>query len=336
MTSQALILGLTGNAGQAIASALHQRGWALRALHRQPDVAARSMQTPPDLRWLQGDAMNASDVRTAARGCNLLVHAVNPAGYRHWRELAIPMLANSIAAARDAGARLLLPGNLYNYGPEAWPELTEQSPQHPISRKGQVRQEMEQMLATAAARHGVRSLVVRAGDFFGGRGNDGWMERVLVKPGRPVRSVTYPGDPETGHSWAYLPDLGETVARLVEREASLATFDTVHFTGHYLPRGIEMAETIAHVAGRNKVRIRRLPWPLLRAMGVFDPTCRELMEMRYLWFEDIRLDNHKLRDLLGEEPHTPLEDAVKSSLDSMGCLAEGPEPGAVAPGRRIR
>jgi hypothetical protein len=33
-----------------------------------------------------------------------------------------------------------------------------------------------------------------------------------VKPGRPVRSITDSGPPDIGHSWAYLPDVGETIA----------------------------------------------------------------------------------------------------------------------------
>ena len=42
----------------------------------------------------------------------------------------------------DSGARLLLPGNVYNFGPDAWPVLTETSPQHPVTRKGLVQLEV--------------------------------------------------------------------------------------------------------------------------------------------------------------------------------------------------
>jgi nucleoside-diphosphate-sugar epimerase len=65
-------------------------------------------------------------------------------------------------------ARLIFPANVYNFGPDAWPIVTEVSPQHPRTHKGAVRVEMENMLKDAAG-HGVRSLVVRAGDFFGPR-----------------------------------------------------------------------------------------------------------------------------------------------------------------------
>jgi len=42
--------------------------------------------------------------------------------------------------------------------------------------------------------------------------------------------------------------------------------------------------------------------------------------MRYLWRQPVRMDNSRLRAVLGEEPHTPLDDAVAQSLRGLGCL----------------
>jgi hypothetical protein len=54
----------------------------------------------------------------------------------------------------------------------------------------------------------VKVLIVRAGDFFGpGASGNSWFAQGLVKPGRPFRSVTYPGKRDAGHARAYLPDL---------------------------------------------------------------------------------------------------------------------------------
>ena len=47
---------------------------------------------------------------------------------------------------------------------------------------------------------------------------------------------------------------------------------------------------------------------------------RELLEMRYLWQVPLRLDNSKLVSLLREEPHTPLDEAVRQTLADMGLL----------------
>jgi hypothetical protein len=59
----------------------------------------------------------------------------------------------------------------------------------------------------------------------------------------------------------------------------------------------------------------------LRAASPFVPLFREMWEMRYLWRIPLRLDNAKLIRFLGEEPHTPLDQAVRESLIGLGCLA---------------
>ena len=59
----------------------------------------------PTPAWVVDDAMRADDVQRAAEGVQVIVHAVNPPGYRNWGGLVLPMTDNSIAAAKAAGAR---------------------------------------------------------------------------------------------------------------------------------------------------------------------------------------------------------------------------------------
>lgn len=315
----ALIIGATGGIGAELALNLGKRGWHVRALHRTAGSAARRFAALGLVDWIQGDAMNPADVAAAAAGTQLIVHAANPPGYRNWRGLALPMLDSTIAAAEAVGARILFPGTIYNFGPDAFPILHETSPQNPRTRKGAIRVEMERRLEAAAAR-GVRTLIVRAGDFFGPRAGNSWFAQGLVKPRKPVRSVTYPGRPDVGHAWAYLPDLAEAMAQLVEREDALAAFDVFHFRGHSLLRGIEIAEAIRRVVGNPQLPIRALPWLAIRLLAPVVTTFREMLEMRYLWREPVTLDNGKLVATLGAEPHTPLDRAVAATLEGLGCL----------------
>jgi nucleoside-diphosphate-sugar epimerase len=270
---------------------------------------------------VEGDAMNAADVVGAARDVAVIFHGGNPPKYRDWRGLALPMLTNAIRAARKNGARLIFPGNIYNFGPDAWPVVREDSPQHPCSRKGEIRVEMEDMLR-AATGDGVRALILRAGDFLGPHQPTSWFKDAMIKPGKPVSSVVYPGDPEVGHAWAYLPDFAETVARLAEIEASLPAFDVFHFGGYWIDPGVDMARTIARVAGAPDASIRSAPWLAFRLAAPFSPFLRELLEMRYLWRNPVRLDNAKLVAVIGAEPHRPLDMALKEMLAALGSLPE--------------
>jgi len=142
----------------------------------------------------------------------------------------------------------------------------------------------------------------------------------MVKAGRPLRSLTYPGRPEVGHAWAYLPDLAETIVRLAKIERQLRAFEVFHFGGHWVEPGIEIGRAVRRAARRPDLRIRRFPWPLVYMSAPFVGFMRELIEMRYLWQAPLRLDNTKLVALLGAEPHTPLDEAVRETLEAMNCL----------------
>ncbi|CBJ41447.1 SDR family oxidoreductase [Ralstonia solanacearum] len=314
-TRIALVLGATGGIGGEMARRLTAHGWRVRALHRAPDALAHR---DPAFEWVRGDAMVRDDVIAAARGAAVIVHAVNPPGYRDWAKLVLPMIDHTIAAARACGARVVLPGTVYNFGPDAFPVLCETSAQQPLTRKGKLRAELERRLR-AAADDGVRSLIVRAGDFFGPDARSNWFAGGLVRPGQPVRAVTYPGARGIGHQWAYVPDVAETMLRLLEQDDRLPAFAVFHMRGHWDADGTQMTGAIRSAVGR-PIRTRRFPWWALPLMAPFSVLMRELREMRYLWRQPIRMDNAKLVRTLGAEPHTPWDDAVRATLRGLRCL----------------
>lgn len=320
MASTALILGATGGFGGEMAKALHAHGWQIRALNRNPKAAARQLADMPFIDWLKGDAMRASDVRAAAEGVDVIVHGVNPPGYRNWAGTVVPMLDNTIAAAKAVGARIAFPGTVYNYGSDAFPAIREDSPQNPKTRKGKLRVEMERRLHLASE-EGVPVIILRAGDFFGGRnaGNN-WFAQGLVKPGKKLRSVAYPGPHHVGHNWAYLPDMAETMTRLLLRADELPRFAPFNFGGHWLEQGMEMVDAIRYAARVPHAPVKRLPWFALTLLSPFVETFREMREMRYLWKQPLRLDNSKLVAFLGHEPHTSLDIAVRTTLADLGCI----------------
>ena len=323
----ALVLGATGGIGGEVARHLVAAGWRVRAMHRDP--AARRGDARFD--WVKGDAMNRADVIAAASGASLVVHAVNPPGYRDWEKLVLPMLDNTIAAASASGARVLLPGTVYNYGPDTFPDIAEDAPQQPLTKKGRIRVELERRLQAAAERGDIGALIVRAGDFFGPAAANNWFSQGLVKPGSRPRSISYPGRPGIGHQWAYLPDVAQTMVRLVERDGP-GRFERFHMEGHWDADGTRMVAAIRRALGEPTVPVRRTPWLMMRLASPFVPLLRELMEMKYLWEQPVRLRNGRLVAALGAEPRTPLDEAVRETLAAMGCLEPVRDPSTATGG----
>lgn len=315
----ALVLGATGGAGGEITRQLLTAGWRVRTLHRRH---AGTPEQSGHITWLTGDAMQARDVAQAARGCGVIVHAVNPPGYRHWQTLVLPMLAHTIAAAVVQRATIVLPGNFYNYGPDAFPVMAEDAPQHPATRKGAIRVRMEQMLERAT-QQGARALIVRAGDFFGPGVVSSWFSQVMVRPGQPIRAIWSPGQAGIAHQWAYLPDFAQTVVQLLARREHLDAFARFHMAGHWDADGAQMTETISRIARQHGMapRVRAFPWRLAGLAAPLLPTLREALAMRHLWRQALRLQNTRLLGVLGEEPHTPWDEAVRATLAGLGCLA---------------
>ncbi|MBN3857274.1 NAD-dependent epimerase/dehydratase family protein [Paraburkholderia sp. Ac-20340] len=320
----ALVLGVSGGIGGEVARQLAGAGWRVRALQRR----AASL---PGIEVVQGDVMDREAVLRAAQGCEVIVHAVNPPGYRRWADLVLPMIDNTLAAAQAGRATVVLPGTVYNFGPEALPRVAEDAPQQPRTRKGAIRVELERRIEAATARD-VRAIVLRAGDFFGPQVGNSWLAQGFLKPGAPVASVREPGTPGVGHAWGYVPDVARAMLELIAQRGALAPFARFHMAGHWDADGTQMAAAICRVAARHGLTVKRgaFPWPLIYVAALFSTTPREMLEMRYLWRETLELDNRHLVATLGCEPHTPLDTAVEATLQGLGCLPAASNPMAAA------
>jgi nucleoside-diphosphate-sugar epimerase len=316
--NKVLILGATGGIGGEIARKLIRDECDVRALRRS---VPGNDDHSKSITWISGDAQNAEQVQAAASECSVIVHAVNPPGYQNWEQLVLPMLHNTISAAERNGALIVLPGTIYNFGPDAFPLLREDSLQNPVTRKGAIRVQMEKELA-AYARRGGKVLILRAGDYFGPHAGNNWFSQGLVQPGHPPKVIKNPGKIGAGHQWAYLPDVAETLAALLARRDELEPFASFHMRGHWDPDGTAMTAAIKHVAERAgiKAKVKPFPWWLISAMSPFNATLHEMREMRYLWEQTIEMNNSKLIAFLGHEPQTPLIEAVHSTLAGLRCI----------------
>ena len=317
-----LILGANGRFGAAAAQAFDTAGWQVLAqLRRNPSPAL-----PTGARLLRVDLADVAKLAGAAAGASVVVHAVNPV-YTHWDAEALPALRSGLDVAERLGAHFMLPGNVYNFGASMPALLREDTPARPSTRKGEIRVEMEALMAQRAAAGGLTANVLRAGDFFGsGVGN--WFDLAIVKSLRAGKLV-YPGPLDVPHAWAYLPDLARAFVG-VARQPRHAAFSCWHFEGHTLTgaellAAIEVAATGLGLAPPRGFRHGSLPWGLIGAVGWVLPMWRELARMAYLWRVPHALDGRRLAALPGSETQqTPLGVALRESLLALGTSPSQP------------
>ncbi|MDP3821613.1 MAG: NmrA family NAD(P)-binding protein [Burkholderiales bacterium] len=307
MPSTVLILGAAGRIGQVIALAFANAGWKVRAQARK--ALPNALQGHARVQPVTCDATDVAALTAAAQGASVLVNALNPV-YTEWDRLALPLADVALAVGRASGALLMLPGNVYNFGRELPALLTPTTPEVGNTPKARIRIEMERRLA-AAATDGVDSVVIRAGDFFGGPGRGTWLDMALLTKVGKGRFV-YPGADDVAHAWAYLPDLAQAFVRVAEHREQLRGHHRLHFTGHTLT-GQAMREALEQVVGK-PLRPAGMPWALIRLLAPFMPMWRELLVMRYLWQRPHALDDADLRALIGPVPQTPLSQALRQVL----------------------
>ncbi len=312
MSSRVLVLGAAGRFGYAAAEAFRTAGWTVVSQVR-PGARKRA---PPRTEVAEVDALDHAALAKEARGADVILHALNPA-VTQWRQHALPLAYSAVVAAETAGATLIFPGNLYNYGSVVPPVIDETTPMRPTSHKGRLRVAIEDRLQEAAEERGVRVIILRAGDYFGG-GRGSWFDLVIARDITKLR-LTYPGPVDVMHEWAYVPDLAAALVRLAAIRDRFEPFATFGFPGHAVT-GREFTQAIAKVV-KNRLQVKRMSWWLVHALRPVIPLCRELSEIAYLWREPHRIDGDKLTAAIGDVPHTPLDAAVTRAIQDLAVNA---------------
>lgn len=296
MTQIVLILGASGRFGRHAATAFATAGWQVRTFDRKTDRL-------PD----------------AAIGADVIVNAWNPT-YDRWARDVPALTDEVIAAARAAGATVIIPGNVYVFGDMAPARFAEDTPHLATNPLGRIRVKMEAAYRAA----GVRTIILRAGDFLDTEASGNWFDMVMAKTLGKGR-LTIPGDWGVPRAWAYLPDVARAAVALADRRETLAVYEDVPFQGYTLS-GRDMAAAIGTTLGRD-IRPKSMNWwPIHLARPVW-PLAKGILEMRYIWSKAHHLDGAKFARLVPGFSPTPLDAALTRALAAVDVHPDQPVTG---------
>ena len=292
----------TGAIGTLVADQLAAAGHSVTSISRH---AAPSKS--PMVDHVAGDASDAKFLARQAADAAAIFNCVNPP-YHRWPQEWPPIAAALLHAAEETGAVLTTLSNLYAYGVPTGP-LTPETPLRATYAKGQVRGQMWLDAKAAHDANKIRATEVRASDFIGPTGFSA-INRLVpnIVAGKNVQLL---GNPDAPHSWSYTVDVAKTLIECANNKVAWGRAWHVPSNPPRTQRGV--INDLADAAAVKHVGVSVVPKPILRLLGIFSSTMRELPITLYQFEKSFVMDDTATRKELGLKP-TPWSAVLKATV----------------------
>ncbi len=136
-------------------------------------------------------------------------------------------------------------------------------------------------------------------------------------------SVSVIGHPDVAHSWTAVDDVATAPATLGTDERSWGRAWPVP-TPALLTRR-QLIDRFCEAAGRDGVKVKRLPRVALRLVGLASPTVRELLEVTYQFEEPFVVDSSAVTAAFGIEP-APITETIARAVESRRDQSRSEQP----------
>jgi nucleoside-diphosphate-sugar epimerase len=301
------LLGAGGVIAREVTQLLAARGERLRL------VARHTHHRPAGTEMVTADLSNRDRTIAAIAGSRLVfLLAGLKYDHRVWARLWPTIMANVIFACEEAGARLIFLDNVYAYG-RVEGAMIEETPFNPSSRKGQIRAQIARSLIEAWERGRLQGLIARAADFYGPGAPNGIPNVLVFDPLSKGRKASCLARDSTPHSYSYTPDVARGLVMLADSETGWN--QTWHLpTAPNPPTGKSFISMAAQAFGV-RPRYRVLSAPVIRLVGLLNPTVGELHEMLYQNAFPYVLDSTKFAKAFGF-PGISYADGIAATANS--------------------
>jgi nucleoside-diphosphate-sugar epimerase len=321
---EVLVTGATGKVGNAIASALLDRGEAVRALVRDPERAASVL--PAGIEPIRGDVTDAESVAAATEGCELVFNSMGMP--EQWvKDEAIFDQVNAIGsgqlagAAKRGGVRRFIHTSTHDVfhadtGERFDETMLADYPKGTAYERS--KQHAEELVL--AERNGMEVVVLNPSGVYGPTPSPtpSFENEVF----EPVVRKRLPAVPPGGTGYAFVE--GVAAGHLLAAEKGKDGERYILADGYADFR--ELAETAKRIAGRGRVP-PRMPVTVAKAVanlgaGLSRLTRRPPLlpkgQLEYILWQ-ARPDSSKAQRELGWKT-TPLDEGVRKTLNAMGLL----------------
>lgn len=303
------IIGSGGAIGLPLAKALLSYTDKIRLVSRHP------VKVNPTDELMSIDASDLSQIDRAVAGSSVVYVVI---GFEYklsvWQTLWPPFLKAVIEACKKHQAKLVFFDNVYMYQPSAIPHMTESSPLGAISKKGQVRQHLHEMIMRAVESNHLSALIARSADFYGPDNKSSALNLMVADNLIKGKKAQAFGDISKIHTYTYTPDAAVATALLGNRTEAYNQVWHVPTTHEKLTN----QQWINLVAKELQVdpKIQPVPVWMMKLLGLFVPIMREFPEMMYQYEQDYFFDSTKIEKQYGLTATSP-EEGVRQLIRAM-------------------
>jgi nucleoside-diphosphate-sugar epimerase len=283
---------------------LGRRGKPVRAVNRSGNA-----DVPEDVDVVAADVYQSGQAEQAAEGATIIYQCAQP-GYTEWPAKFPPLQERILDAAINLEAKFVVPENLYMYGPVNGP-ITEDLPYTPTTRKGKVRAEMAQAIHKAVEAGKLQAVQVRASDFYGPHVEGSAFGEIIFKAVAQGKTAQAAGNIDLPHSYTYIDDFAKALVIVGEHEEAMGQVWLVPNAPVTTTR--ELIEKAYAIAG-HPPKIRAASRWMLRAVGLFVPEVREMVEMLYEFEEPFVVDSSKFVNAFGDIA-TPFDEGLRHTVE---------------------
>ena len=281
------ILGASGVIGKGLARSLPRYTDRIRIVSRTPKKVNPTDET------LAADLTSGGQTAVAVEGTDIAYLTVGlQYDTKVWQTQWPTIMANVIDACKRHNVKLVFFDNVYLYGRvNGW--MTEETPAHPVSKKGEVRAAIAEMLMKEVREGNLHGLIARAADFYG-PGAPSFVQATVFDNLKKGKKAQWLVNDHVKHSLTYTPDAASATALLGNSEK---TFDQVwHLpTDKNALTGTEMIAMAAEEFGAKSSHMVVGPL-MIRTAGLFNGLIRESVEMLYQYDSDYLFDSSKFNN----------------------------------------
>ncbi|HWB25060.1 MAG TPA: NAD-dependent epimerase/dehydratase family protein [Chitinophagaceae bacterium] len=300
------IIGANGTIATELVPLLLENNHQVRLVSRNPKPVSGAETMPADV-------LNYSQVLAAIKGSDV-VYLLVGLEYKIdvWRASWPKLMRNVIDACKTTNAKLIFFDNIYMYG-EVTGKITEDAPFKPVSKKGEVRAQVDTMLLNEMKAGTLQAAIAKATDFYGPRCTDKSAPGVLVFDRmKKKQSAQWFINAKLPRAFSYTPDCAKGLYILATHNESFG--QVWHLpVAQPTPTGKEFVEMAAKYMHAN-TKIQVLPKWLLKILGWFNPFMKEMYEMMYQYEFPLVLDSSKFERAFNVTP-TSYEEGIKATAE---------------------